>query len=330
MEEESKKIISIAVRDRVDEAMARDGLSQTAVARESGLSTSAVSQFLTDSYKGNIAAVERKLAKWLTSRDRRSTMASAAIPEASFFEGPAALKIMATLEYAQQAGDMASIIGAPGVGKTRAATEYASRNPNCWIATITPSSSNVAMTLTEICDVIGVHPENFRGARSMAQIIRMRVRGTHGLLIVDEAQHLTLPAIEEIRSIHDATGVGIALLGSYAFQARVSHERLQARTAQIMSRLGMRVSIARPTDGGAIFVIGGQGAGAVFLASVEIFKSGSGRPAVTGTFTTAAVGLASARGNMAAELLASGLILITGGEAGDAALALGEVYSLGI
>ncbi|MGB3551257.1 MAG: AAA family ATPase [Candidatus Binatus sp.] len=247
----SEKVVPITsadVRPSVDEAMARDGLSQTAVARESGLSTSAVSQYLAGNYKGNLAAVERKLAKWLVSRDRRSTMTSAAIPEAAFFEGPAALKIMATLEYAQQAGDMASIIGAPGVGKTRAANEYAGRNPNCWIATITPSSSNVAMTLTEICDVIGVHPENFRGARSMAQIVRMRVRGTHGLLIVDEAQHLTLPAIEEIRSIHDATGVGIALLGSYAFQARVSHERLQARTAQIMSRLGMRVSIARPTD----------------------------------------------------------------------------------
>jgi DNA transposition AAA+ family ATPase len=249
--EETAKVIPITsadVRPSVDEAMARDGLSQTLVARESGLSAATISQYLAGTYKGSVAAVERKLAKWLTSRDRRTSLTATAIREAEFFEGPAAMKIMATLEYAQQAGDMASVIGAPGTGKTRTANEYAARNPNCWIATITPSSANVAMTLTEICDVIGIHPENFRGARSMAQIIRMRIRGTHGLLIVDEAQHLTLPAIEEIRSIHDATGIGIALLGSYAFQARVSHERLQARTAQIMSRLGMRISIARPND----------------------------------------------------------------------------------
>ena len=82
--------------------------------------------------------------------------------------------------------------------------------------------------------------------------------------------------------------------------------------------------------GGAIFVIGGQTIAGVYLASVEIFKSGSGQPAVTGTFTTAAVGLASARGNISAELLASGLILITGGEAGAGAISLAEVYSPGI
>lgn len=246
--EESAKVIQIAVRGRVEDAIARDALSQTLVARESGLSSSAVSQYLTGMYKGNVASVERKLAKWLTSRDRRTSLAASSIKEAPFFEGPAALRIMAALEYVQQAGDMASIIAAPGIGKTSTAEEYAKRNPNCWIATITPSSANVAMTLTEICDATGVHPENFRGARSMAQQIRIRVRGTHGLLIIDEAQHLSLPAIEEIRSIHDATKIGIALLGSFAFQARIKHERLQARTAQIMSRLGMRVAIARPTD----------------------------------------------------------------------------------
>jgi DNA transposition AAA+ family ATPase len=248
MEENTARVIEISVRGRVEDVVGRESLSQTLVARESGLSSSAVSQYLTGTYKGNVAAVEQKLGKWLQSRDRRTTLTASRIKEAPFFEGPAALRIMATLEYAQQAGDMASIIAAPGIGKTTTAEEYARRNPNCWIATITPSSANIAMTLTEICDAIGVHPENFRGARSMAQIIRMKVRGTHGLLIIDEAQQLGLPAIEEIRSLHDSTGIGIAFLGSYAFQARVSHERLQARTAQIMSRLGMRVAIARPTD----------------------------------------------------------------------------------
>ncbi|MGB3551251.1 MAG: kelch repeat-containing protein [Candidatus Binatus sp.] len=85
------------------------------------------------------------------------------------------------------------------------------------------------------------------------------------------------------------------------------------------------------TVGGAIFIIGGQGAGGGYLASVEMFGSGSGRPEVTGTFTTASNGLSSARANMAAELQANGEILIVGGaDSGDAALALAEVYAPGI
>ena len=85
------------------------------------------------------------------------------------------------------------------------------------------------------------------------------------------------------------------------------------------------------TANGAILVIGGQGAGAAFLASVEIFTSGSGRPELTGTFTTALNGLSSARANMIADRLADGRILVSGGaDSGDAALSTSEIYSAGI
>lgn len=85
------------------------------------------------------------------------------------------------------------------------------------------------------------------------------------------------------------------------------------------------------TAGGGVFIIGGQGAGAAYLASVEIFTPGSGRPEVTGTFTTALSGLSTARASMAVELLAGGAILVTGGaDSGDAALSLAEIYSPGI
>jgi len=82
---------------------------------------------------------------------------------------------------------------------------------------------------------------------------------------------------------------------------------------------------------GAILVLGGQGAGAAFLSSVEMFLAGSGRPEITGTFTTASNGLSSARANMAATRLADGRILVAGGaDSGDAALNLSEIYSPGI
>jgi len=85
------------------------------------------------------------------------------------------------------------------------------------------------------------------------------------------------------------------------------------------------------TANGAILVLGGQGAGAAFLASVEIFSTGSGRPELTGTFTTALNGLSSARANMVADRLADGRILVSGGaDSGDAALSTSEIYSAGI
>jgi hypothetical protein len=84
------------------------------------------------------------------------------------------------------------------------------------------------------------------------------------------------------------------------------------------------------TPDGAVLVIGGQGTGAAYLASVEIFAAGA-RPEVTGTFATASTGLSSARANMRAAVLADGRILISGGADGsNAALNLAEIYSPGI
>jgi hypothetical protein len=81
---------------------------------------------------------------------------------------------------------------------------------------------------------------------------------------------------------------------------------------------------------GAILVLGGQGAGAAFLSSVEIFL-GKSRPEVTGVFSLASNGLSTARANMVAELLAGGVILVAGGDdSGDAALNLAEIYSPGV
>ena len=187
--EAKAEVVSIAVRDRVEEAIARDGLSQATIARETGLSSATVSQYLGGTYKGNIPEIERKLRKWLDSRSRRTEMLTAMPPAPDYFPSPSALKIGGALEYLQQAADLGNIIAGPGVGKTSAAREQVRHAPNCWLATMTPDCSSVVMMLNEICDAIGVHPEYGRGARSMRIAICSKLRGSRGLLIIDEAQH---------------------------------------------------------------------------------------------------------------------------------------------
>src|ERR1035437_1267786 len=46
--------------------------------------------------------------------------------------------------------------------------------------------------------------------------------GTGGLLVIDEAQHLSVAALDQIRSIHDATDLGIALVGNQQVYARLT------------------------------------------------------------------------------------------------------------
>jgi len=145
-----------------------------------------------------------------------------------------------------------------------------------------------------------------------------------------------------LRTLHSATrlgGSGLILITGGLDQTGnpLASAELYDPATGVFTTLAGALNTARyghaaiMTAAGSVLIIGGQGAGAVYLASVEVFTPGGANPAVTGAFTTAANGLSTARANMAAELLPDGRILVTGGaDSGDAALALAEVYAPGI
>ena len=76
-------------------------------------------------------------------------------------------------------------------------------------------------------------------------MIVQRLQGTKGLLILDEAQHLMLPALESLRSIHDATACGLVLMGNEAVYSRLSG-RHSAEFAQLYSRVGSVLKLENP------------------------------------------------------------------------------------
>jgi DNA transposition AAA+ family ATPase len=74
------------------------------------------------------------------------------------------------------------------------------------------------------------------------------MKGTGGLLIVDEAQHLNLPAIEAIRSIYDKAEIGLVLCGNESVYARLSGGSRAANFAQLFSRIGKRLRLTTPKE----------------------------------------------------------------------------------
>ena len=70
------------------------------------------------------------------------------------------------------------------------------------------------------------------------------------MLVIDEAQHLNFAALEELRSLHDTTGMGIVLMGNHDVIGRISGGGRDAMFAQLNSRMGMRYSVpSKPADG---------------------------------------------------------------------------------
>lgn len=239
----------LPLRDRMRSQMTRDGLSQAATAREIGISASALNQWLQGKYAGSNDEVEARIDTWLAARERRDAASSAMPTQPEFFRSPSTEKVINALSYAQTAGDIVCIYGNPGVGKTKSFRHYRDTNPSVWIATMSPDSAGLVPCLEEVAEAVGLRDAG-GGARRIARAIRRKVEGTRGLLIIDEAQHLSTAALEELRiAIHDATGIGLVFAGNPEIYSRLTGGNRSMRFAQIFSRIGMRLFIPRPTVG---------------------------------------------------------------------------------
>src|SRR5882762_4578627 len=68
-------------------------------------------------------------------------------------------------------------------------------------------------------------------------------------IVVDEAQHLDLDALEGVREIHDMTrrehrrGCGMVMAGSHTLLQGLLHPSRRPRLEQMLSRFGMRVQL---------------------------------------------------------------------------------------
>ena len=108
------------LRAAVLEELSRSGMSQTKLAKESGINQARLSQWLGGKYRGDNQAVARELDRWLKltveRREQKVSGILAAPPE--WQRTPSAKQILDSLRFAQAHGDTALIYGGPGVGKT--------------------------------------------------------------------------------------------------------------------------------------------------------------------------------------------------------------------
>lgn len=252
--------IIITARERINGLLSNksERISQADIARESGLSGSAISQWLKDQYPGDSKAVEAKLVQWLESRNAKAASGNF-LPEApAWIETPTALRVLSNLRHAQLMGDISIAYGGAGLGKTTAIERYQATCPNVWVATMTPAHKNVSTCLEQIGAAMDLKPEG--GAARMFGAICKRIAKTNGLIVIDEAQHLCVEALDQVRAINDATRIGIALVGNEQVYARMSAgQRQAAYLDRLHSRVGKRTGLRKVSLGDVDALIGWWG-----------------------------------------------------------------------
>jgi len=217
-----------------------------AAADDAGIPYQTFHGFLNGKYQGNNAAQARLLQKWLFALQERAESAFV-LPELPGFQPtPTAKRFWSVLQYAQQLGRIGVIAAGAGVGKTTTLETYAAQHPNVWLATMDPSTAGVGTMLRELVDVMGLAEKTSTG---LVRAVGAAVKGKRGLILIDEAQHLSAAALETLRSLNDRFKVGLVLAGNETVYARLEGEGRKATFAQLFSRIGMRVTRTKPTDG---------------------------------------------------------------------------------
>lgn len=235
--------VPIDLRSAIETALS-DGITQTALAKQCGLSGSVISQWIKRAYPGDNEAVESKLSAWLQSRKAVAAILDACGPR--WVQTPTGTAIEKALTYARARPGIALISGGSGIGKTTTIDRYAKTYPNVWKVTACPSNSSMRAILLEISAVLDLHGNGWQN-RALSRDIKRELTGTNGLLVIDEAQHLGIQAIEEIRSIFDAAKVGLVFSGNHKVYSMLTKGVRSAEFSQLSSRVGRKLAIHFPT-----------------------------------------------------------------------------------
>lgn len=222
-----------------------EDLSWKALSRSSGIPASTLGLFASSTYSGNNAKVAENIfrhrQKLVSQRSLKGKLPKAP----AYYQTPTSEKIIGVLSWAQR-GRIVLVPMAAGLGKTMTAEHYKACNSNVYLCTCSPATASVHSLQRAVLMALG--SINLVGSMQVlsSRIIDLLKDKTDALLILDEAQHLTTRALEEVRGWHDASKVGVALMGNESILPRIEGANRSSEFAQLFSRIANKIPQSKP------------------------------------------------------------------------------------
>lgn len=218
--------------------MASSGKSQRQVAREIGISSAQINQFLADKYEGDSDSTSDKILQYLAVAEKRLNTDKTVVFYPELHNTREALF---TCSYAHRNNEIALLCGDAGAGKTEALTYYRDNNPGVILVTANACIQSATAILQLICVELGKQPPYRRNA--IMNLLVAQLAGTNRLIIVDEADHLSLQAIQALRSLNDQAHVGVVLSGNNKIYLQMYSPRRGYEFDQIRTRIVVRKKV---------------------------------------------------------------------------------------
>lgn len=205
--------------------------TQAQVARELDVSPSALSGFLSGTYKAPHTIISK-----IEELAEISMKKKAAPKEPGFTETNISKNVINAIRYSHLQGKISVVYGDAGIGKTMAFKNYLENNALAIGITISPTYSSITGVNEKLAEQLGVRE---RVARKQTMEIVNKLKDSGRVVVIDEAQHLTVRALNHLRCISDESGVGICFIGNDEVYSKLKGSG-RADFAQLFSRIGMR------------------------------------------------------------------------------------------
>lgn len=223
-----------AIREQAMKYIEQTGITQVHFGKLVGVGESTISRWL----KGNYPSPEKidaRVADFLEKEAAREQITET--KDISFAMTAISKQVWTALEYGRIQRTISVIYGDAGIGKTRTMKEWAADKTDVIVVTANPAVKS---------------PKGF--FKLLARQLKTTTRGSiddivvdimdklmlsDRTIVIDEAQHLVRETLELIRSINDATGTAIVLMGNEIIYSKMLGKQ-QAEFAQLFTRIGMR------------------------------------------------------------------------------------------
>lgn len=230
----------------------QQGMTQAQIANAIGKSVAVVNQYLKGTYKGKVEEIDQAVARLL---ERHQDKVVERRFNSAFAPTSVAERCLDAATVAHVEGEVSVIIGAAGLGKTKALERYVELNPETIFIEVDPSYSPKVLLKT-FCQQLSI---NEIGSNHDLFTLITNKLGKGRLIIVDEAELLSTKCLEYIRRIRDKSKCGLVLAGMPRLIINLKGK--YGELAQLYSRVGVCCDLGNALDAEDIALLAQTGLG---------------------------------------------------------------------
>ncbi|MEG0518292.1 MAG: AAA family ATPase [Bacteroidales bacterium] len=212
------------------------GIALEAISTELNISGAALCDGLNGKDNGVNEKMTELVQQYLERDQRRAQEISLIKKDFDFVETTIYKRISEGVEMADLRGEIRVVIGESGVGKTRALKHIEEfRMGSIYVAVY--AGIRKSRFLSKLCDAAKIEAKG--SCDDKFESLVRGLRGSGRLIMIDEVEHLSIEALDTLRSINDCTGCGLILAGLPIFYNRLRTR--QADYAYIYNRTSIPV-----------------------------------------------------------------------------------------